>query len=233
LLPLIAGLFSVAQAHSRVWGLWADDVYQGDGIDFYIRSPPLNSPVKDLTKDDIICNTNNVAVHDSVNVNASQKVTFEWYHNTRGDDIIDASHKGPITVWIADASTNGAGGVWTKLYESGLENGVWAVQNLISNKGKVSVTLPSTLAPGDYLLRAEIIALHEADTDYRTNNARGAQFYPSCSQIKVVSGGTAKPPGTFAFVGGYTPTDPGILYSLYAQPLAPYPIPGPKVWDGT
>ncbi|KAF8541211.1 glycosyl hydrolase family 61-domain-containing protein [Trichophaea hybrida] len=228
LLPVIAGLFSVVQAHSRVYSLWLDDVDQGDGRNFYIRSPPSNYPVKDVSKTDIICNVNNVAVSDTLHVNASQKVTFEWYHNTRGDDTIDSSHKGPVTVWIADASTNGAGGVWTKLYESGLENGVWAVQNLIANKGKVSFTLPSSLAPGDYLLRGEIIALHEANTDYRTNNARGAQFYPSCSQIKVVSGGTAKPPGTFGFVGGYSPTDPGILYNIYSSPPTPYPFPAPR-----
>jgi hypothetical protein len=31
---------------------------------------------------------------------------------------------------------------------------------------------------GDYLLRAEIIGLHEADALYSQNSARGAQFYP-------------------------------------------------------
>lgn len=90
-------------------------------------------------------------------------------------------------MYIADAKTNGAGGVWTKLYESGLENGVWAVQTLIQNKGKVSFTLPSSIAPGNYLLRAEIIALHESDTDWTTNNARGAQCKYRMHQIDCSS----------------------------------------------
>lgn len=60
-------------------------------------------------------------------------------------------------MYIAPASSNGAGAVWTKLYEDGLSGGVWAVDKLIANQGKHSLTLPSWIAPGSYLLRAEII----------------------------------------------------------------------------
>lgn len=49
---------------------------------------------------------------------------------------------------------------WFKIYEDGFNNGVWGVDKLIENKGKVTVTIPSCLAPGDYLLRGELIALH-------------------------------------------------------------------------
>jgi cellulase len=153
------------------------------------------------------------------------------YHDNRGDDIIDGSHQGPITVYIAPAASQGSGAVWTKIAESGLSNGVWAVDTLRANGGKHSVTLPSSLAAGDYLLRAEIIAHHESDTDYAVNSARGAQFYPSCSQVTVKTGGSTKPPGTFNFIGGYTSTDPGILFNLYGGSTS-YSIPGPAVWDG-
>lgn len=185
-----------------------------------------------MSKTDIICNVANTAAPSSVSVAPGDKVTFEWYHDTRGDDIIASSHLGPITVYIAPTSSNGAGAVWTKLAESGLSGGVWAVSTLITNKGKHSVTLPSGLAAGDYLLRAEIIALHEADTDYTVNSARGAQFYPSCSQITVSGSGTVSPPGGFNFIGGYSPEDPGILFNLYGS-YTTYSIPGPAVWDGT
>ena len=180
---------------------------------------------------DIICNSKNTAVAKSLTVNAGDKLTFEWYHDNRGDDIVADSHKGPVTVYIADAATNGVGNVWTKIAESGLEGGVWAVDTLKANGGKHSVKLPPSLAPGDYLVRAEIIALHESDTNYVTNNARGAQFYPSCAQVVVAAGGSTVPPGTFNFIGGYTPTDPGILFDLYNNPTS-YPIPGPPVWTG-
>lgn len=60
---------------------------------------------------------------------------------------------------------------WFKIYEDGLTNGQWAVAKLIANKGKVSVTIPSCIAPGDYLLRGELIALHAA------SSYPGAQLY--------------------------------------------------------
>ena len=94
--------------------------------------------------------------------------------SSRGDSLTEG-HKGPITVYIAPQSSNGVGGVWTKLWESGLTAGVWATDTLVKNGGKHDLTLPTGLAAGDYLLRAEIIALHEADTDYTTNHNRGAQ----------------------------------------------------------
>jgi hypothetical protein len=43
--------------------------------------------------------------------------------------------------------------------------------------------LPQCLAPGNYLLRAEILALHLAQY------AGQAQFFLSCAQINVVGGG--------------------------------------------
>ncbi|KAH0605952.1 uncharacterized protein H6S33_004409 [Morchella sextelata] len=232
LLPVFAALLGAAEAHTRVWSLWVNDVDQGDGRSTYIRSPPNNNPVKDVTSSDIICNVANTKGSASVPVAPGDKVTFEWYHDNRADDIIASSHKGPITVYIAPAASNGAGAVWTKLAESGLSSGTWAVDTLIANGGKHSLTLPSSLASGDYLLRAEIIALHEADTDYAVNSARGAQFYPSCSQVTVSGSGTTSPPGTFNFIGGYTSTDPGILFNLYGGSTT-YEIPGPAVWDGT
>jgi cellulase len=78
-------------------------------------------------------------------------------------------------VYIAPTSSDGTGAAWTKLAESGYSDGKWAVDVLIANRGKHSVVLPSSLAPGDYLLRAEIIALHQGDTNYLTNKKRGAQ----------------------------------------------------------
>ena len=93
-------------------------------------------------------------------------------------------------VYIAPTASNGAGPVWVKLAQAGFDAGTWAVQTLIANKGLHSFTLPSALAPGDYLIRPEIIALHEADASYATNPARGAQFYMECIQLTVTGSGT-------------------------------------------
>jgi cellulase len=95
---------------------------------------------------------------------------------------------------------------------------------LIANKGKHSITVPD-LAAGEYLLRPEIIALHEGD------RASGAQFYMECVQIKVTSAGAKTLPAGVAIPGTYTATDPGILFNLYGA-FTSYAIPGPKVWNG-
>lgn len=230
LVPVL-GLIGHAAAHARVWGIHVNGEFAGDGMETYIRTPPNNSPVKDVASPDIICNVANTPAPSSVPVAAGDKIEIEWFHDNRNDDIIDLSHKGPVLVYIAEASTNGEGAVWSKLAEEGLgADGKWAVDNLVANGGLHEVTLPSNLAKGDYLLRAEIIALHEGETNFKENSARGAQFYPSCIQISVDGSGNATP-GGFNFIGGYTPTDPGILFNIYSSPTS-YPIPGPEVGLG-
>jgi lytic cellulose monooxygenase (C1-hydroxylating) len=76
------------------------------------------------------------------------------------------------------------------------------------------------LKAGDYLFRAEVIGLHEAEVSYQSNNARGAQFYPSCTQVRITSGGSASPPGGISFPGTYRPTDPGIVFNVYNNPTS-------------
>lgn len=135
---------------------------------------------------------------------------------------------GPVITYIAKYTTgDGSGAIWSKIDQSGLNGGTWAVKNVINNKGKYDFKLPSILAAGKYLVRQEIIALHEG------NNVGGAQFYPSCIQFDVTGGGSATPNQNFNFVGGYSPTDPGIHFNLYNGATS-YPIPGPTaIWSGS
>jgi len=58
-----------------------------------------------------------------------------------------------------------------KIVEDGYNNGVWGTEIVIRNAGKQVIKIPSCIADGDYLLRAELIALHGA------GNAKGAQLY--------------------------------------------------------
>jgi hypothetical protein len=78
-----------------------------------------------------------------------------------------------------DYETNGAP-VWFKIAEDGLHStdpdwlqNVWAATSLMTypNEG-VDYTIPKCLAPGFYLVRHELIALHGAWAE------GGAQFYP-------------------------------------------------------
>lgn len=52
---------------------------------------------------------------------------------------------------------------------------------MIANGGWVDFTMPSCVAPGQYLLRAEIIALHNG------NKMNQAQFYMVCSPVLASS----------------------------------------------
>lgn len=126
----------------------------------------------------------------------------------------------------ASASTSGQ--KWFKVFEDGLSGTTWGVDRMINNGGWVDFTMPSCVAPGQYLLRAEIIALHSA------SKSGGAQFYVGCAQIQV-SGSGSKTGNTVSFPGAYNANDPGILVSIYnaqGQPVGngqPYKIPGPAV----
>ena len=114
LAAIVAVLVAEVSAHTRVWSVWVNGSDQGAGAGRYIRQPPTNNPVKNLTSSDIRCNTNGYSpVGTYVSVPAGGTVTTEWCtqalpfadqcgsnllldHNYRGDDIIAASHEGPI-----------------------------------------------------------------------------------------------------------------------------------------
>ncbi|KAI6713521.1 endo-beta-1:4-glucanase D [Diplocarpon mali] len=231
-----AAAFGLAQAHTTIYSIAVNDVDQGLGNTQggYIRFPPNNNPVKDVTSKDMTCNVNNVPAAKTIDVAAGDKITLQWHHdsNQPSDDIIASSHKGPVQAYIAPTASEGAGDVWVKLKEDGYSGGKWGVENLIAAKGKFDVTLPAGLAQGPYLLRGEIIALHEGEVSYQTNPGRGAQFYMGCVQLNVGGSGSTALPAGVAIPGAYAPNDPGVVFNIYGGAITDYPIPGPAVWDG-
>ncbi|KAL2870137.1 putative endoglucanase [Aspergillus lucknowensis] len=225
----LAASAKLASAHTTVFAVWINDEDQGLGnsADGYIRSPPNNNPVMDVTSSDMTCNVGGDSpVAKTLDVKSGDKVTFEWHHATRddSDDIIDLTHLGPVLVYMAPTEQGSAGSGWVKIAENGYADGTWAVETLVANRGKHSITVPDVPA-GEYLLRPEIIALHQGNTE------GGAQFYMECVQVSVTSDGANALPEGVSIPGAYTATDPGILFDLYS-PFDSYPIPGPEVWDG-
>lgn len=87
-----------------------------------------------------------------------------------------------------------------------------------------TITIPQCIAPGQYLLRGELIALHGA------SSAKGAQFYMECAQINIQGGSASKTPSTVSLPGAYSANDKGILYNLYSGPKT-YTAPGPAVFQ--
>ena len=84
-----------------------------------------------------------------------------------------------------------------KIQEDGLSNGVWGTSKVIDGQGRHSIQIPKCIEPGQYLLRAEMIALHGA------GSYPGAQFYMECAQINVVGGSGSKAPSTVSLPGAY------------------------------
>lgn len=128
----------------------------------------------------------------------------------------------------SSASNNAAGDGWFKIWEEGYdeENEIWCTDKMINNDGHLSVTIPDDLLGGYYLIRPELLALHNA-----TNTPPDPQFYTSCGQIYLESSGTAEPETVNIGEGYYTLDVPGLTYDIYASPLSlPYPVPGPPVY---
>lgn len=131
---------------------------------------------------------------------------------------------------VSDAATAGTSGLqWFKVAEQGLNNGVWAVDDMIRNGGWHYFNMPTCVSPGDYLMRVELIALHSAGSQ------GGAQFYMECAQIRITGSGTNTGSNFVSFPGAYSATHPGILINIYdntGKPNGggkPYSIPGPQL----
>ncbi|KAF7770773.1 CAZyme family AA9 [Agaricus bisporus var. burnettii] len=233
----LISLISVVFAHSIFQELHVNGVSQGHMVG--IRVPDYDGPIMDVTSNDLICNGGINPYHQPVsraviNVPAGAQVTAEWHHTLNGAepndpaDPIDASHHGPVMAYMAkipDALQSDVTGLrWFKVYHDGLSNGVWGVDRLISNDGKVTFTVPQCIASGQYLLRVELIALHAA------GSYPGAQLYMECAQINVTGGSGSVSPSTVSIPGMYKGSDPGITINIY-QPLSGYTIPGPSVFS--
>ncbi|KAG8828422.1 hypothetical protein FRC19_006520 [Serendipita sp. 401] len=205
-----------------------------------LRAPSTNNPIYSATDSNIACQVPGSTSSTVINVAAGAKIGTLWQHVIGGpqysgdvDNPIASSHKGPIQVYLASvsnaATTSSSGLKWFKVASEGLSGGKWAVDTMISGGGWWYFTLPTCIAPGQYLMRVELLALHSA---YDTN---GSQFYVSCAQIKVTSGGSFSPSSTVSFPGAYSATDPGIKLNIYGTAGQPdnggraYTPPGPAV----
>jgi hypothetical protein len=183
--------------------------------------------LSDVTSEQIRCYTNSGQRAPQIQkVAAGGSVTF-----TASPNIF---HPGPLQFYMAKvpsgqtaATWDGAGSVWFKTYaeQATIANGQvswgslsmspanlvpYRLLMLLTDKGTVTANIPKNLPSGDYLLRIEHIALHQA------SNAGGAQFYISCAQISVTGGGSGTPGPLVSFPGVYSANDPGIKINIYS-----------------
>jgi hypothetical protein len=95
------------------------------------------------------------------------------------NEAIGGNHFGPVMVYMSkveDATSADGSSEWFKVDEFGYDasSKTWGTDLLNENCGKRTFKLPSKIPAGDYLVRAEAIALHTA------GQSGGAQFYMTC-----------------------------------------------------
>ncbi|KAI2627796.1 glycosyl hydrolase family 61-domain-containing protein [Hypoxylon sp. NC1633] len=250
-------LFELAHAHCYIYSVYVNGVdtgtFEGIRTPAYNGAPPYgyaNSPVKDLDSIDMRCNLlGDHQVPRTIEVRPGDNITMEWHHDQRTatDDVIASSHHGPAMVYLSpDPPTESS---FVKIWEEGKfaegvgarAPGKWATTaDVAANGGRMNVRIPNGLKAGFYLIRAEMVGLHEAEVSYKNNPIRGAQFYPNCVQIEVLGDGEVELPEGVGFPGAYKWDDPGVIYDVYCSTktttTAPctttYQIPGPTVWSG-
>ncbi|KAF1988333.1 lytic polysaccharide monooxygenase [Aulographum hederae CBS 113979] len=229
-------------AHAHMSGLVADGKYfEGYTPNFQYMNPVPKVPAwsaggygqggiaaDNFTKENIICHDQSKPGQAYADVAAGSEVKFEWTPWPEG-------HKGPVLTYIAPCdgdciTVDKMSLKFVKIAEKGLVKGgepaaqQWATDELVANNNTDTVTIPENLKAGNYVIRNEIIALHQAGT------AGGAQPYPQCANLKVTGSGSAFPSNGISATEFYKPESNGIVYNIAARQME-YPIPGPPMWD--
>ncbi|CAJ2507618.1 Uu.00g088040.m01.CDS01 [Anthostomella pinea] len=190
-----------------------------------------------LQTDDIICHLSASNAALSAPATAGSKVSITW--NTWPE-----THKGPVIDYLADcggdcSTVDKTTLKWFKVAEMGELTlgtsgtpGRWADDLIVDNSFTWTTTIPASVKPGSYVMRHEIIALHEGGTEGKT------QMYPQCFNFEISGSGSQSPEGVVG-TALYTSTEAGILHNIYAdQELSSvddYKIPGPALpsFDGS
>lgn len=233
----VLSLIQSAWTHGTVQGIVAGGVwYRGYSPQFQWQNPqPVvagwsvpkdtdNGFVNDYSSTDMACHREATPGGSYVKATAGNTIQLLW---TSWPHVV-----GPVLTYLSPcngdcANLDKSTALWTKIDEGGWWGGSdWASNRLIANNNSWTLTIPASIAPGKYVLRHEIIALHQSQ------DLGGAQNYPQCVNLEITGTGTNSlaSSGTVA-TQLYTANDPGILVNVYWG-LKSYVIPGPPVMDG-
>ncbi|GAW17940.1 hypothetical protein ANO14919_074090 [Xylariales sp. No.14919] len=265
LATLLAAASSPVSAHWVYSQLIVNGAFAGEPYQ-YIRPPQNgNNFLSDVNSTDMRCNvggssglTNNT---ETLAVRAGDALGFgigstfghpgiQQVYLSRAPDLPPSSSDSSAS---AAALYDGSGG-WARIYSltttPTLPNGTgtadgknsfaeaqpgavdWATHKLTS----FLFGLPAATPAGEYLVRAEGMAVHAA------HKPGGAQFYVACAQIRV-EGGTADSRSRggsndggaalgplVSIPGVYRGDEPGVLIPQFWSGLPRYTTPGPALW---
>ncbi|KUI69920.1 putative endo-beta-1,4-glucanase D [Cytospora mali] len=204
-----------------------------DPYEYVRQTNNSNSPITDITSTNMRCNSGGLL--------ASTMAKTSTYTVAPGDNVgftvdVSISHPGPLSVWMSKAPDGTAAneydgsGDWFKVYELtyyeiNSEGIQWATYPPGSSGIKnFTLDLPTELATGEYLMRAEHVALHAAE------EFEGAQYYIGCAQLSVTGSGSGTPSPTSKIPGQYTGHEPGLIIDIYYPIPTNYTAPGISTW---
>ncbi|KAG8796560.1 hypothetical protein FRC12_019067 [Ceratobasidium sp. 428] len=197
-----------------------------------VRKISTTFPITSATDPNMNCGINSQKAALVAAAKPGDKVTISW----KSQKNKNWGHQfGPIMTYLAQVPSGQTadkfdtkGAKFFKIAQTGQTGGAgtgW-VQASIKNGKTYTLTLPSDLPSGDYIMRHELIALHFAE------KKDGAQFYPSCIQMRVSGGSAAKAISaqTVSFPGGYTPNDKSLFVPDLHKNTFTYTFPGPALF---
>ncbi|KAI6026020.1 glycoside hydrolase family 61 protein [Pisolithus marmoratus] len=194
-----------------------------------IRQVSTIDPIKGATNPSLNCGMNATMASDVANANPGSQVLVNWVGGSTGGS--QWPHNvGPIMHYMTKcsgscSSFDSTSAEWFKISELALEtSNTWYQADLEAGK-PATVTIPSNIEPGDYLLRSEVISLQLAVS------VGGAEFYAACIQMTIGGSGTGAPQSNEVcqLPGCYSDNDPGIYTPNIYNPPITYTFPSPPV----
>ncbi|KAI4256064.1 MAG: hypothetical protein LQ352_002254 [Teloschistes flavicans] len=229
ILLLAAATLDTAIAHTTFTNFYVDGAPQGDGTCVRMNNdiPKATWPVRPIDSQDMACGVDgNKGVARICPANSGSQLTFnfrDWPDGSQPGSL-DKSHMGTCSVYMkkvdnAAADNNAAGPGWFKIFEEDYDNSTaqWCTSKIMANDGKLSVQIPSDLAGGYYLVRPELLALHQAD-----KTPPDPQFYVGCAQVFLQSTGSAVPKDTVSIPGYVSMQDPAMTFHIWDAPKQLY-----------
>jgi cellulase len=180
----------------------------------------------------MICRSGAQPAQSYGQVSAGGDATFLWTSGSQERNPQGWAHSGPVLTYIAPCgddctSVDPASLQWTKIHESGLNSdGTWASDLLRQNGGLIHAKIPDSIAPGKYVLRSEIIALHRA-------HINEPEFYMQCGNVEVTGSGTDDLSGQGVVATQLYGYDDKNLFGFQLWNAGSvYEIPGPPLYEG-
>lgn len=247
----LATLLSFVSAHTTFTNFYIDGKAVTPGKCVRMPQNPAKAtnplPGSSITGSDIACGVDgDKGVEQICDISDGSLLTFNFRACPEGKCDngakavpIDTSHRGTCAVYMkkvnkASDNTNAAGPGWFKIFQHDYDEAAkkWCTDKIIESGGLLSANIPKGLQSGDYLIRTEILALHQAD-----KTPADPQFYVGCAQTHLTSSGSDIPQNTVS-IPGYVSMEknPATLkYHVWDDNnlVLPFPAIGPPIYTGS